>query len=108
MYLEPVAPPAVPGTILAHSHQLTFVQTARFARGSRLLVDDALVIVLTLCDGVGIVVCSSEERLKQKKETVSINIDISKLTLQSAVTEICVPVCIMCRTQVNVSANSFL
>jgi hypothetical protein len=67
VYLEPVRAPSVPGTTLGHSHHQTLPQTARLARRPILLVDDALAVVLALRNGARIVVCSTEERLKQKK-----------------------------------------
>ena len=67
MYLEPVGSSSVSGATLGHPHFHTLPQTARLARCPVLLVDDTLAVVLTLRDGAGVVVCSTEERLKQTK-----------------------------------------
>lgn len=66
MDFEPIAPPPIPGAVLAHPHEFAFVQTTCLAGCPRLLVNDALVVVLTLGDRVGVVVRPAEERLKQK------------------------------------------
>lgn len=67
---EPVGAPAVSGARLGHADHQALAEAARFARGSVLLVDDALAVVLALRDGVEVVVGAPEERLERwRKDT---------------------------------------
>ena len=50
VYLEPVAPPAVPTAGLGHADIEALLQPAGLAGGAVLLVDDAAVVVLALRD----------------------------------------------------------
>lgn len=61
MDLEPIRSSAVSGTALRHTDHHALPQSARFARGSVLFVDDAFVVVLAVVDRVDVVVGSSEE-----------------------------------------------
>lgn len=61
--LEPVRAAPVPGAALGHADREALLEPARLARGSILLVDDALVVVLALADTRTVVVGAAEERL---------------------------------------------
>lgn len=62
--LEPIRSPSVSAAALGHSHEETLAQTTSLARGSILLVDDALAIILALRDRGEVVVGPTEERLE--------------------------------------------
>lgn len=66
MDFEPVGAPTIPRPALGHADHEALAQSARLARGSVLLVDDALVVVFALRQRTDVVVSSSEERLQQK------------------------------------------
>lgn len=53
--------PCSPGSRLGHAHHQTLSEATRFARGSVLLVDDALAAVLTLVHLRQVVVRPPEE-----------------------------------------------
>lgn len=66
--LEPVGASAVSRSGLGHADEQTFAQTACFAGGAVLLVDDALAVDLTVGYRGQIVVGATEKRLWKRDE----------------------------------------